>query len=301
MARRTAIQKIKRMGMFIIAIIATFVLICVGILYVQGSKQPDAGAQYVALGSSFAAGLGLGPSAPGSPIVCQRSVNGYPQQLARLTGLTLTDMSCSGATTGHVLRGGQMFLGPQIDALGPATQLVTLTVGGNDVSYVGDLTAMAYSRRGGVSGFLAGLFWKGAKPLKVRKFDQLQSDLLQTLREVRIRAPSARIFMVTYPAILPPTGNCPSLGVDENEAALMKQVGARLAETTGEAARLAEVGLIDMDRHSLGHDACTPVPWVNGAAPAQGAPFHPSLAGARAVASQIKRALDNTSPAVPRD
>ena len=145
--------------------IAVVVLLGAALLFYQGRQRPAMGAEYVALGSSFAAGLGLGARAPGSPIVCQRSVNGYPQQLARMTGLGLTDMSCSGATASHVLRGGQMFLGPQIDALGPGTRMVTLTAGGNDVSYVGDLTAMAFRRRGGLTGILAGFFWKGARPL----------------------------------------------------------------------------------------------------------------------------------------
>ncbi len=284
------------MVMAVLLLAIALVVLGVGILYVQGRKQPDTSAEYVALGSSFAAGLGLGPRTPGSPIICQRSVNGYPQQLARMTGLSLTDMSCSGATTRHVLHGGQVFLGPQVDALGPATKLVTLTAGGNDVSYVGDLTAIAYRRRGGVAGFVAGLFWKGPQSLEERKFDQLQTDLVKTLREIRRRAPNAHIMMVTYPTILPPAGTCLSLGIGEGDAALMRRVGARLADVTRAATQLADVTLIDMHQLS-GHDACATNPWVNGAAPKQGAPFHPTLAGAHAVAEQIKLVLDKTAPA----
>ncbi|MBV1687797.1 hypothetical protein KRR38_08935 [Novosphingobium sp. G106] len=117
-------------------------------------RAPVANFHYVALGSSFAAGLGLGPRAPGSPIISQRSSNGYPQQLARLLNVpSFTDMSSSGATVMHVWLGGQMLLPPQIDALGPGTRLVTLTAGGNDVGYVGDITIMAFKRRGGGDGF----------------------------------------------------------------------------------------------------------------------------------------------------
>lgn len=279
-----------------VVLVAIFaVLLGVGLLYQQGRKRPDTNSEYVALGSSFAAGLGLGSRLAGSPIVCQRSANGYPQQLARLTGLSLTDMSCSGATISHVLRGGQVFLGPQIDALGPGTRLVTLTAGGNDIAYVGDLTAMAYQKRGGVAGYLVGKFWGGAQVVADRKFDQLRADMLATLREVRRRAPQARIVVVTYPAILPPSGTCQGLSIDEEDAALMRKVGLRLAEVTREAAQEAGATVVDMDRLSVGHDACAAVTWVNGAAPKQGAPFHPTLAGARATAELIKLGLEKPS------
>ena len=277
----------------LVAILA--VLLGIGLLYYQGRQRPDTGSEYVALGSSYAAGLGLGSRAPGSPIICQRSVNGYPQQLARLTGLSLTDMSCSGATASHVLRGGQVFLGPQIDALGLGTRLVTWTAGGNDIAYVGDLTAMAYHKRGGVVGYLVGKFWGGAQSVADRRFEQLRADLLTTLHEVRRRAPQARIFVVTYPVILPPSGTCQGLSIDEDDAAMMRQVGLRLAEVTREAAQEAGATVIDMDQLSVGHDACGPIAWVNGAAPKHGAPFHPTLAGARATAELIKLAFEKAS------
>ena len=76
----------------------------------------------------------------------------YPQQLAKMLSLSIEDMTCSGATTTHVLHGGQYFQGPQIDALGEDTQLVMLTTGGNDISYIGDLTLLATRSRGGVIG-----------------------------------------------------------------------------------------------------------------------------------------------------
>ena len=272
-------------AVLLVAVIAGF--LGIALLFYQGRQRPDTSAEYVALGSSFAAGLGLGPRVRGSPIVCQRSVNGYPQQLARMTGLSLTDMSCSGATVSHVLRGGQMFLGPQIGALGPKTRLVTLTAGGNDVAYVGDLTAMAFRRRGGVAGFLVGLFWGGARPVAGRSFDALRADLLATLREIRRRAPNARIYVVTYPAILPPDGTCPALGIGADDAELMRQVGARLAQVTREAANEAGAAVIDMDQLSAGHDACSKEAWVSGGMPSEGATFHPPLAGARATAAAI--------------
>jgi lysophospholipase L1-like esterase len=205
-------------------------------------------------------------------------------------------MTCSGATIRHVKNGGQFFLGPQIKAIGPETRLVTITAGGNDVGYVGDLTAMAFQKRGGVVGFMIGRLWRGPKAVDDRGFEVLQRDMVATLREIARGAPSAKIVVVTYPAILPPTGACTELLLDDAQAGLMRQVAARLSEVTRAAASAVGAVVVDMERASAGHDACSPEPWVSGAAPAQGAPFHPTLAGAEATARQIMRVI-NAAPA----
>ena len=284
-----ALKRILKITLLLLVLAALSIW---AILYYQGQQEPRKNAPYVALGSSFAAGIGLGDRVSGSPIVCLRSMQGYPQQLARLIGLTLTDMSCSGAKTQHVLRGGQVFLGPQIEALGPDTRLVTLTIGGNDISYVGDLTFMALRNRGGFNGYLAGLVWQGAKPAKDRNFSQLQRNLIASLREIRRRAPKARVFVVPYPTILPKSGTCAKLGIDEQQASLMRSVGLRLAETTRSAAQEAGASFVDLADASMGHDACAAEPWVNGSAPASGAAFHPTVAGAKGVAEQIMTTLN---------
>ncbi|WP_188445143.1 SGNH/GDSL hydrolase family protein [Sphingomonas psychrolutea] len=268
------------------------ILVGGGLLAWQARTPPVTNAYYVALGSSYAAGLGLGPRAPGSPIVSQRTINGYPQHLARLLSVpSFTDMSSSGSTVRHVLHGGQMLLGPQIDALGPDTRLVTLTAGGNDVGYVGDLIAIAYSNRGGVIGGVVGAFWRGAKPISKRPFDDLAMTLRETLHEIQRRSPQARIIVVTYPTILPDGPICASAGITEAQAALMRGVGVKLAATTREAAAAAGATVVDMALLSKGHDACSTDPWINGFRPAAGADFHPTLAGARATAEAIAKAI----------
>lgn len=276
-----------------IALAVLLAVIAGGLLiYRQNRQAPQANSTFVALGSSFAAGLGLGDRIPGSPLISQRSVNGYPQQLARLLKMTsFTDMSSSGATVSHVLHGGQMGLGPQIDVLGPDTKLVTLTGGGNDVGYVGDLTMMAFGNRGGVKGWLSGLFWKGAKPAGERDFAGLERNLAALFAEIRRRSPQARIVVATYPAILPEAGTCDKLGISAAQADLMRPVAARLAEVTRAAASAAGAVVADMAANSAGNDACSAGPWVNGIAPDTGAPFHPTLAGAEATARAIARAI----------
>lgn len=274
----------------LLALVAAGALVLLAVLVWQGHRKPTGTSYYVALGSSYAAGLGLGPRAPGSPIVCQRSVNGYPQQLARMRGLSLVDMSCSGATTAHVLHGGQVFQGPQIDAIGADTALVTITTGGNDVSYVGDLTFMAGRNAPTALGWAIRHIWKG--PATARDYRGVETTLLATLREIRQRAPRARIVVVTYPVILPAASTCAKIGLTADEVATMRIIGGRLAETTRAAARAGGATIVDMAERGIGHDACSATPWVNGAHDAKGAPFHPTLAGAEATARAVSDALD---------
>jgi lysophospholipase L1-like esterase len=253
----------------------------------QGGRTPTNKPDYVALGSSFAAGAGLGKLEKGSPLLCARSVNGYPQQLARMRGLALVDMSCGGAVSKHMLSGGQYFQGPQIRVITADTKLVTITAGGNDIGYIGDLGLLAMRKAHSPMGWLARTFWKGPKPVAARDFAGVHDELLATLKAVHARAPKAVVVVASYPTILPSSGTCPLLNLTADEAALMRQVGDQLAATTRAAA--VDGGAIFVDMNALGadHHACSPDPWTRGSTNGGVAPFHPTLAGAKATAEAV--------------
>jgi lysophospholipase L1-like esterase len=281
----------KAFLMGVLALVA-LALIIVATLYWQAQQKPTGQPVIVALGSSFAAGIGLGDRAAGSPIVCQRSLNGYPQQLARLRHLPIRDMSCSGATTLHVRDGGQAFLGPQLNGLAKDTKWVTLTAGGNDVSYVGDLSFLAGRKDPTFMGWALRQFWGGPRKPEQRDFAKLRTVLASTLAEIKQRAPQARIIVATYPTILPPKGTCANLGLTEAEADQMRVVGDKLAEQTLAIAQEASAIAVDMHRLGAGHDACSAEPWANGWHNTAGTAFHPTMAGAKATAAAISAAMD---------
>ena len=264
----------------------------------QGRKTPEGRPEIVALGSSFAAGAGLGPLQKDSPLLCARSVNGYPQQLARMLGLSIVDMSCGGATTRNLLDGGQFFQGPQIRTITNETRLVTITVGGNDVGYIGDLSLLAARNSDTVFGWLVKQFWSGPKQPGGRNLAGLRQELTATLRAIRARAPGARIIVATYPTILPPAGTCLNIGLSEAEAEVMRGVGDQFAAVTKSAAR--QGGALIADMHQLGadHHACSAVPWVSGWKDGGVAPFHPTLQGAEATAAAVAATLENSPAAV---
>jgi len=181
---------------------------------------------------------------------------------------------------------------PQIAAIGPDTKLVTLTAGGNDIGYIGDLLLLSYRQRKTIGAIILSHLWKGARPAQDRNFQGLQRNIIALLDEIRRRAPQARIVVVTYPTVLPPDGTCAQLGIGDRDAAIMRGVAGQLAQVTRDAAQASGAIIVDMASLSNDHNACSTAPWVNGAMPAQGAAFHPTLAGATATAQHILLALN---------
>ncbi len=241
------------------------------------------GSAYVAMGSSYAAGAGIGPLQPGSPPRCGRNSNNYPALLAARLGLRLVDASCSGATTAHVL-GPWNELPAQIAAVTPDTGLVTITVGGNDLGLMGWM--FAGSCRAGV----------GQGPCRTATMPdaaaeaRLETNLGAIAAAVKARAPAARLVFVLYPRLLS-ARPCAAETIDAQGAAGGRAIAARLAAITRRAARAHGAGVLDIDRASRRHTPCAAQPWTNGLAtgqdPARGAAWHPNAAGHAAIADRL--------------
>ncbi len=101
---------------------------------------------YVAMGDSFSSGEGVSPFEGGTDAggvnECHRSQRAYPRLLeSSQLGLgSLAFVACSGATTANVLN-GQWNEPAQISALSEDTEIVTITIGGNDVGFKDFATA----------------------------------------------------------------------------------------------------------------------------------------------------------------
>ncbi|MET8894206.1 ricin-type beta-trefoil lectin domain protein [Streptomyces albogriseolus] len=256
------------------------------------SKQPpsaaaDAGTDYVALGSSFAAGPGIPPLQPSDGAsACSRSANNYPGLVAREIGADLTDVSCSGATTAHVLRDPQGTRPPQIRAVTPDTRLVTITIGGNDVGYLGSINAYSCQASGST-----GCPTVDRDAIE-RTFPELPGRIADVVRAVHAVAPQARVHLVTYFTLLPDSGTCAVAPLTDEQAAYERSIAARLAAATVDAAAATGAGLVDLAGASRGHDACSANPWVESYRPAQGrSTYHPNEAGMRAAADLVQAAL----------
>lgn len=255
---------------------------------------------YVAMGSSFAAGPGIGATAETGSGRCMRSPDNYANQLARRMKLELTDVSCSGARIDHVL-GPWGELPPQINALRADTRLVTVTVGGNDVAYVGELISASCAKRQ-ASGLCASLSAANRKPdLSQSKPDEerwrdLEKGLLAIANETRRRAPQAKLIFVDYLTILPKGRVCSAVPLSRGQIHSFRQQSARLARVTRKIAKIAGAEVIRASSLSARHHACASKPWMTGF-DEKLMPYHPNLAGMSAIANAIYRLLGRQSGA----
>ncbi len=251
--------------------------------------------RYVALGSSMAAGPGITPRAPGSPRLALRSARNYPHLLAADLGLDLVDVSYSGATTAHLLTDQQNGAAPQISALDGTEELVTITIGGNDIGYVPALMAATLPR---VSHLLP-LVGRSLRDLldpetRERAITEVEASLLAVGRGVRAASPDARILFVEYLTLLPAAGER-AWPLRAAYADLGRHLADRLVELTQSAAASAGCEVVPVAEASRAHHAWSKDPWTVGAGlplPGRPMPYHPNAAGMRAVATLAREHLD---------
>ena len=251
------------------------------------------GAEYVAMGSSFAAGAGIGPLREGTPERCGRTPVNYAGLVAERLDLALRDASCGGATTAHVL-GAWDELPPQIEAVGPDTRLVTITIGGNDVNYVGGLFAASCEERG-MAERMGGTCPDFTAPEEA-KWTALARDMDAIAAGVRRRAPGAVLVFVQYVGLVPEEP-CASVPLTANEISQARSMAERLATITAETAARHDAILLPVHTMSQAHLPCSAVPWAKafpeGDAGVGGAPWHPTAEGHRAIADALVARLQS--------
>jgi len=254
------------------------------------------GKTYVALGSSFASGPGIAPRVRSAPRLAGRSHNNYPHLVASRAGLRLTDVTSSGATSDHILRESQYGQPPQLHAVGTDTDLVTLTIGGNDIG----LTQYRLARRLPLPlRLLPPIARLGDETGVNHRLHTIEQRLIEVLEAIADRAPRARVLVVNYLSIL---GHSSPADTPVNRN--FRHFSESLAAHTASATTRAGAGLIDARTHSLDHPAGSPSAWtIDTYVPLPGHrrpafPCHPTPAGMAAVADLIVAHLAAVPPTV---
>lgn len=223
----------------------------------QQSQAQDRPLRYVALGDSYSAASGVLPVDLSSPF-CLRSTRNYPKVLARQIGASLTDVTCGAAETGDFFEAQYPGLvPPQLDALSKDTELVTMTIGGNDSGvFIGAILSC------GTTGVLTLGQGSPCKDQFGSRFsDTIKNttypDLVKALRAVRAKAPNARVAILGYPQIVPPTKGCfPQLPLAKGDVPYLHGIQADLNSAVKRAARATGATYVDFSSISVGHDAC---------------------------------------------
>ena len=266
------------------------------LLGAPSSQAGTSSLRYVALGDSYSAASGVLPPDPEAPPACIRSTGNYPHILSAATGAQLTDVTCGAAETGDFFGSQLPGVAPQLDALDEDTQLVTMTIGGNDSGVFIDSIAQCGS---------AGLSTLGqGSPCKDRYGSSFEDtirtttypSLVNALRAVRAVAPNAEVAILGYPWIMPTTGGCfDRMPIAEGDVPYLRGIQATLNDAVRRAAAATGATYVNMNKISDGHDACQPLGlrWVEPVLQGTNAVIvHPNALGESRMAAQEMKVLD---------
>lgn len=253
---------------------------------------------YVALGDSYASGPFI-PNQSLNPIGCARSDHNYAGDLARSMGIpTLVDVSCGGAESVDMTSTQSVPLGsnpPQFNALTANTDLVTVTIGGNDIGFTSIIETCALDSLTNPFGNPCQRHYtSGGTDQLAAAINADAPKIRAVLSGIRQRAPHAKVVVVGYLRILPTSIGCwPVVPVAIGDVPWLGGVEQELNTMLGAQAKAAGDTFVNAGLPT-GHDTCKPEgsKWVEGIVPTAPAfPVHPNAAGMSAVASMIRTAL----------
>lgn len=258
------------------------------------SPAGHGGRDHVALGDSYASG----PLIPDQvDAACLRSSHNYPSLVAARTHARLTDVSCSGATTAE-MTAPQGSAPAQLDALGRGTDLVTLSIGGNDIGFSSVIATCAGVTASDPAGApCRAHFTAGGHDQLAERVARTAPKVAEVIRGIHRRSPHARVVVVGYPDLFPDDGSActsPSTPFAAGDFSYLRDTEKTLNAMLATQARKAGARYADTYTPTVGHDMCAPAGtrWIESLAPASpAAPAHPNARGEEAMAGAVLRTV----------
>ncbi len=200
--------------------------------------------RYVALGDSYASGVGAG----GESGTCLRSAKAYPALWAAAHApASFTFAACSGATTSTVDA-------TQLPALDASTTLVSVTVGGNDVGFAPILTTCVLQ---GTGACVAAV--QAAEAAAVTTLPALLDD---TYDGISARAPAARVVVLDYPVFYD-TSAWWCIGLSGTSRTKIDEGVGVLDGVLAAAAARHGFSFADVRSRFTGHEICDGSSWLH--------------------------------------
>ncbi|MEV0828874.1 SGNH/GDSL hydrolase family protein [Nonomuraea rubra] len=257
MLRNVRLRPVQRLIVTATALLGT----CASVAATGPAASAEAGAtgtHYVALGDSYATGYGTTPIVDAA---CGRAKKNLPYIVNLATEAdSYQNVACAGAATADVLqaRNGRP---AQLDALKPDTNLVTVSIGGNDLGFTSiAVTCATVSQRQPTGDPCRQSFRNadGSDKLQL-KLDAIEPEIAKVVTEVKKRSPRAMVALTGYPSLVPDSGqSCRSAQVPfaDGDFAYLRDTTVRLNRAIAEQARNTGAKYIDLYTPSIGHDMC---------------------------------------------
>jgi hypothetical protein len=275
-------------GSSLLLVVTVLALALIAPAVSEGAEGPS----YVSLGDSYTAGPGIAPQT-GVP-ECGQSAANYPHLVAVDLSLALTDVSCSGANTLNMINAQYPDQPPQFDALSPTTEIVTLSIGGNDNNF--------YSSTVSTCTFIdSELVGEVGAPCKKHYGHSTANEIIadgaligEAIHQIHVHSPSAKVFVIGYPDLLPKQGNCfASLPWTSGDYHFWDGLERKLNSVFKSRAKSNGAIYVDTYTGSVGHDICQPVGlrWMEPLYGGGGAALHPNGLGEAHQAVAVEQAM----------
>lgn len=247
--------------------------------------------EYVAMGDSSAAGPLVPDLDP--DLACVRSTTNYPNVAADLLGAELVDVTCSGAELSDLSGWRFGLLPPQLDALSPGTDLVTLSLGGNDVGLFGAALSCLNVLPEPAGSSCADRFTAGGRDRLAEAVETTRGDFRAALDGIGRRAPAAELLVTGYGTYFRPGGCHPREPVWGRDADYVQASVDALSAMIEEETASYGGTYVDLAALSEGHDVCARPreKFYEGLVPSSAAaPLHPNAAGMAAFGAAVAEA-----------
>ncbi|MFF9015659.1 SGNH/GDSL hydrolase family protein [Streptomyces sp. NPDC014870] len=223
-----------------------------------------AAVDYVALGDSYSSGVGAGSydSASGD---CKRSTKAFPVLWKNANApSSFAFTACSGARTGDVTSG-------QLGPLSTATDLVSVTIGGNDAGFADVMTTCVLQSESACI--------DRVNQAKAYVASTLPGKLDSVYAAIRAKAPNARVVVLGYPRFYKLGGSCVA-GLSENERRAINEGSDLLNEATAKRAADHGYTFASVVPAFTNHEICSSASWLHSVNWLNiGESYHPTAAG----------------------
>ncbi|RJQ83113.1 SGNH/GDSL hydrolase family protein [Amycolatopsis panacis] len=233
-------------------------------LGIAGTANAVRATNYVALGDSFASGVGAGDY--GNSGDCKRSANAFGPLWANAhSGTNFTFLACSGAKTGDVLN--------QISSMPANATLVTVTVGGNDAGATDVIMTCTFND----------------DQTCINRVNTAKSYLKNTLpglldkvyAAVKAKAPNAKLVVLSYPRFYTVPGSC-AVGLSDTKRSAINSGVDALDSVLSARAAAAGAKFVDVRPAFNGHNICSAAgDYLRSLTPPIDESYHPTVAGQR--------------------
>lgn len=255
----------------LVRLIATLAVCLAAALAGVTSAQAKPPVNYVALGDSFSAGTGAIAQLSDYDFSdnCLRSKNAYPRLIAAAAGWNLHHDACQGATTADVSK--------QLGNLSKETDVVTITIGGNDIGFIPVVVTCATP--GTTKDCL-----KVVAASEAAIVFKLPSALKKVYAAIKKAAPNARVIAVGYPRLFNGTDCSGQTDYTPIEQAAMNVATDLLNASIAVTAAKAGVEFANPRSTFKGHAWCDKKAWINppdffADPPVNAGSLHPNIAG----------------------